>query len=191
MNGFKAYKLYLIFKLAFSGQFDIKKYGTKLKNLKEGTYFKRKDQYIFEKLASKHPQNLNDFLVANLSRNPHLWVGDLIDEEAEERYMEWLKIKQSFTYIISNELKKLSPKDIHIKNGFHPTALMRHIGKKLSLEALIVLFDITGVDLEWDIHLKEDPIWQEVYNKVGIYRKFLNYDYDKIFETVKDNICGK
>ncbi len=190
-KGFQAYRQYLIFKLAFSGKYDISKYGMKLNQITEATYLKRKDQYIFEKLASKHPQNLKGFLIANFSRNPHLWVGDLLDEEAQERYYEWLKIKQSFTYIVTNELKNLTRDDIRINNGFHPKALMKHIGKKLSLEALCVLFDMTGIDLEWDIHLKEDPIWKEVYSKVSIYRKFLHYDFDKIYEAVKENIDGR
>lgn len=178
-------------KLGFSGKLDLQKYGMKLKNLREETYLKRKDQYAFAKLATKYPQKLSDFLVANFSRNPHLWVGDLLEEEAEERYIEWLKIKESFTYIVSNELKKLSRKDIVVKNGYHPTALMKHIGKKLSLEALIVLFDITGIDLEWNIHLKDDPIWKELYDRVGIYRKFMHYDFAKIDDVVRENLIGK
>ena len=181
MSAFDTYKEYLALKNHFSSpSYDYFKYNGKLK-VNATSFNLRKDKLFFQKL-SKHP-DVHNFLVANLSKNEKAWIKDLAySEEAENIYKNWLKVNQSLTYVIKNELGELElPFDSNFKtNGDHPYLLKRYLGGDISLETLCVLLDLTRAKKHWDSKMEYDPIYQEVKLKIEKYTPFIKYDKEKV-----------
>jgi len=181
MSAFDTYKEYLALKNHFSSpSYDYFKYNGKLK-VNATSFNSRKDKLFFQKL-SKHP-DVHNFLVANLSKNEKAWIKDLAySEEAENIYKNWLKVNQSLTYVIKNELGELElPFDSNFKtNGDHPYLLKRYLGGDISLETLCVLLDLTRAKKHWDSKMEYDPIYQEVKLKIEKYTPFIKYDKEKV-----------
>ena len=101
MTPFESYKLYTAIKNHFTTEsYDFFKYNGKVR-ASESSFETRKDKYMFYKL-SKHKDPLN-FLVANLSENQKLWVGDLFSNDNQTRYNDFIKRRESLTYLFQND----------------------------------------------------------------------------------------
>ena len=105
MTDYDAYKMYCALKRHFqSNTYDYFKYNGKVR-ASYSTFEKRNDKYFFAKLA-KH-KDVIGFLVANFYYGD-VWVGDLVNEQtAENQYKEWLKRKQSLSYIFKNDVERI------------------------------------------------------------------------------------
>jgi len=188
MNGFEAYKLYVIYKLFFAGNWDVKKYGTKSSRLKQETFETRPDRWMFEKLAKQHKHDLSLFLIANFSTNPDLHVSDLLEDEAVERHKDWTRRRESLSYTVAKELASMTNEDFHAGRGQHPRALQKYLGRKISLESLLVLFDLTNIDKKWQENLKGDRVWSNVFDRINRYREIYSYDQAKVFDVVRNKL---
>ena len=111
MTPFEAYKLYNAISMHFTTpSYDYFKYNGKIR-ADEHTFETRKDKYMFYKL-SKHSDPIT-FLVANFAEGKKVWVGDLFSQDKDLAYNEYIKRKQSLTYIfeiclfVKKLLKKL------------------------------------------------------------------------------------
>ena len=106
MSAFEAYKEYVALKNHFTKpDYDFIKYNGKT-GLKVSSFEKRKDKIFFEKLAKI--ENYHEFLVANFSVNPKLWIRDLsYSEDAKLIYQDWKKRNQSITYLYKKEFRKI------------------------------------------------------------------------------------
>lgn len=188
MDDFEAYKLYVSLKKHFSDiKYDYFKYNGKIK-LSYDSYKKRNDKIFFQKL-SKH-ENLKHFLVSNFVEDGTLWVKNLAySEQAEQIYKNWNKKQQSLTYTLKNDLKLL---DENFNNNFiindngHPILLKLYLGKKINIETICILLEITGAMRIWDVKLEYDPIWITEKNKIIKYTPFIKYDKDKTKKLVLD-----
>lgn len=176
MSAFEAYKDYIALKNHFTKpDYDYLKYNGKT-GVKRETFDKRKDKLFFEKLAKI--DNVKDFLIANLSEDPKLWIRDLAySETARTTYQSWKKRKQSLTYIFSNEFKKIMDEP---KNEGHPAALRLYLSGEISLETLCIFISVGNVLPSWDSRMEYDPVWDEVRHKVVKYTPFIEFDKDKI-----------
>ena len=71
---------------------------------------KRKDKYWFEKTSRKYSDGeIVDFLLANFvtTDNPkNLWIGEIINS-GERTYADWMRRKQSISYLFKEESGKL------------------------------------------------------------------------------------
>lgn len=189
MNEFDAYCLYVSLKSHFNNKnYDFFKYSGKIKSATPESFKKRKDGIFFMKLA-KHP-NPQDFLVANMVVSENNWIGNLAySEEAEKTYREWAKRKQSFSYVFEQDLKKLNEdfnSNFKVENNTHPPILKLYLGKKICLETLVVLMEITGVKHVLDQKMKDDPIWDKVSMKIKKYSPFVTFDREKIRKIILD-----
>ncbi len=90
-SGFDVYKEYIGLKLHFkSSNYDYSTYGKV--NAKIESYNKRNDRYWFERLAAKYkPSEIKNFFIANFLADDTLWSKDLVNEECEIMYSEWIK----------------------------------------------------------------------------------------------------
>ena len=83
MTPFESFKLYLAVRSHFNTKsYDFFKYNGKV-TAKVESYETHKSKYVFYKL-SKKDDPLN-YLVANLSHDPKMWIGDMFDNEGEQR----------------------------------------------------------------------------------------------------------
>jgi len=192
---FETYRTYLSMKSHFTNpKYDFIKYGGKSRATMT-SFNKRKDKYWFEKTSRKYSdQEVIDFLLANFvtTDNPqNLWIGEIINS-GERNYSQWMKRKQSLTYLFKEQSSELlSQKDLNevfdCSMG-HPPLLKKYLGGEISLETLTILEKVFSFVKDFDEKLK-DPVWETVSMKIKKYIPFLNinvFHYKKILRELID-----
>lgn len=189
MNGYEAYKEYLALKQHFTKPtYDYIKYNGKVRS-NQDSFNKRKDKVFFDKL-SKH-ENVHNFLIANLVKDPKVWIKELAySENAEQIYLEWKKRQQSLTYVFKTELGKLDEEFNSnfkmTKNESHPLLFRLYLAEVISLETLCILLEITKAKKYWDQAMEYDPIYEALKLSIEKYTPFINFDRDKFKKIVLD-----
>ena len=179
-EGFDSYQLYLGVKLHFNSEsYDFVKYNGKVK-ADLPSFLKRNDRFHFGKLARLYKSELLDFYVANLSLKDK-WVGDLLDNESKKVYLEWKKRNQRLTYQFEQDVTKLLEKKsiqevLTVTKGQHPYLLKQFLGKKISLETMCILDEITDYSKKWNTLITETLIYPETINKINKYKSFISYN---------------
>ena len=174
MTDYEAYQNYLAMKLHFGGEYDFHKYNGKVSATME-SFDKRKDKYKFVRLSKKlsDPQIL-DYYLANFIRGKE-WIGDF----DEKNWMNHKKIVQSLQYFYENDLEKLLTSshnfDILFKcdNGNHPKLIKAYLGKKITLETLVILEKVLQYREVFDKDITEKFIWPKVSKLIKDYEPFM------------------
>ena len=192
---FETYQHYLSLKNHFTNpKYDFFKYGAKTR-ASLTSFNKRKDKYWFEKTSRKYSdEEVVDFLVSNFSAadNPqNLWIGEIINS-GERTYAEWMKRKQSSTYLFKEQSNELLSQN-ELESLFdcsqgHPKILKEYLSGRLSLENLVIYDRIFGFSKSFDKKLN-DPVWETVSLKLKKYGPFINIDvfnYKKILRDLVD-----
>ena len=174
MTDYEAYQNYLAMKLHFGGNYDFHKYNGKVSATLE-SFEKRKDKYKFARLSKKlsDPQIL-DFYLANFIRGKE-WIGDF----DEKNWLNHKKIVQSLQYFYENDLEKLLTTSDNFdilfkcKDGNHPKLIKAYLGKKITLETLVILEKVLQYRKSFDEDIKEKFIWPKVSKLIGKYEPFM------------------
>ena len=190
---FETYRTYLSMKSHFTNpKFDFFKYGGKSRATMT-SFNKRKDKYWFEKTSRKYSdQQVLDFLLSNfvIADNPqNLWIGEIINS-GERNYADWMRRKQSLTYLFKEQSEKLLSEN-ELQTVFdcskgHPVILKRYLGGEISLETLTIMDKVFSFVRDFDKKLA-DPVWETVSLKIKKYIPFINinvYNYKKILKEV-------
>ncbi len=193
---FETYRTYLSMKSHFTNpKFDFFKYGGKSRAT-VASFNKRKDKYWFEKTSRKYSdQQVLDFLLSNfvIADNPqNLWIGEIINS-GERNYADWMRRKQSLTYLFKEQSEKLLSEN-ELQTVFdcskgHPVILKRYLGGEISLETLTIMEKVFSFVRDFDKKLT-DPVWETVSLKIKKYIPFINinvYNYKKILKEVISN----
>jgi hypothetical protein len=173
MEPIDVYLLYCALKAHFGdGNYDYFKYEGKTR-IKRDSFYKRKDRFFFVKLSRKKEyQDIKNYLVANFVSNPDGYVARFDDKT----YEDWLYRKQNFYTIFTDEMRPLV-KDFEplfiVKSNNHPKLLQEYLGKRVSLETLIILNQMLRYDKKWDKQLLGDFIWNDVKKLMKNYQGFL------------------
>jgi len=181
MNAFEAFKLYTAIKNHFTtDSYDFFKYHGKTK-VTQNTFDVRKDKYMFHKL-SKHEDPLT-FLVANLSENPKLYVANMFDLDKEMKYNEFLRRKQSLTYIFENDIDNLLEdfdKNFEVPDdGDYPFLLKLLTRKKIAKESFIIMNDCVRFFGLWNKKITDPVLWPQIALNCKKLYPFLSYEKDK------------
>jgi len=103
---FESYKLYNALKLHFEqAGYDAIRYNYK-SNVTPKSFFNRKDKYFFAKLAKKYNENLKEFYISQFI-NTEKYVGDMMDEEADQNYRDYKRIQESIHRVFSVDIMLL------------------------------------------------------------------------------------
>ena len=193
---FETYQTYLSMKSHFTNRkYDFFKYGGKSRATMS-SFNKRKDKYWFEKTSRKYSdEEVLNFLLANFVNTDtpqNLWIGEIINS-GERIYAEWMKRKQSMTYIFKEQSEKLLSKTdleklFNCSKG-HPLVLKKYLGGEISLETLTILEKVFSFAKNFDKKLK-DPVWESVSLKLKKYSPFINinvFQYKKLLKEVVKN----
>jgi hypothetical protein len=188
MDAFEAYKVYLSLKSHFHTKtYDYFKYGGKTRASKI-TFDKRPDKYFFHKLSKR--KDIVEFLVSNFVYNSHQWVGDLVqNDESEEYYRRYLKVKESLTYVFTNDLDKLDSNfdsNFAVNDGQHPMLLKKVLRGDISIETFIILDELVHFTSKWNKRIEENIIWPQFYLKCKKYKPFVTFDREKMKSIVLD-----
>ena len=93
-GGFDVFRVYMAVKLHFTTDYNYFDYDGKV-NIKLDTFTKRNDRYFFHKLSTKYNQNeILDFFVANFIEKDKNWIGNLLDSDGREIYLNYKKVKE-------------------------------------------------------------------------------------------------
>jgi len=190
---FETYQTYLSMKSHFTNRkYDFFKYGGKSRATMS-SFNKRKDKYWFEKTSRKYSdEEVLNFLLANFVNTDtpqNLWIGEIINS-GERIYAEWMKRKQSMTYIFKEQSEKLLSKTdleklFNCSKG-HPLVLKKYLGGEISLETLTILEKVFSFVKNFDKKL-DDPVWESVSLKIKKYIPFINinvFQYKKILREL-------
>ncbi len=191
---FETYRTYLSMKSHFTNpKFDFFKYGGKSRATM-ASFNKRKDKYWFEKTSRKYSdEEILNFLLANFvnTDNPqNLWIGEIINS-GERNYAEWMRRKQSLTYLFKEQstellLGKNLNEVFDCSKNKHPVVLKKYLGGEISLETLTILEKVFSFVKNFDKKLT-DPVWETVSLKIKKYIPFINinvFHYKKILKEV-------
>ena len=173
-------------------KYDFFRYGGKSRATM-ASFNKRKDKYWFEKTSRKYSDGeIVDFLLANFvtTDNPkNLWIGEIINS-GERTYADWMRRKQSISYLFKEESEKLLEEN-NLEQLFecgkgHPIILKRFLGGDISLETLVIYDIIFSFSEKFDEKLL-DPVWETVSLKIRKYKPFLNinvFNFKKILREI-------
>ena len=165
-GGFEVYKIYLAVKLHFTSKdYDYHKYEGKV-NCKLETFTKRNDRYFFHKLSKQYEQtDILDFFVANFATDSKGWVGNLLQRDGRDVYLDYKKRKEAFAYHFRADCLRISDDFIRnnirfddgfiCHNGQHPRLLRLLIQKRAAQQTLIVLDQILSFSKNWNKEINE------------------------------------
>ena len=192
MTPFEAYMKYLAMKQHFTQKgYDYFKYNGKT-NASITSFETRKDKYFFHKLSKK--DDVENFLMVNLIDNPQVWIGELFNESADKKYLEWKKQQESLSYLFKTELNALDEdlnKNFEVQDGQHPFILKQYLRKNISLDTFIIMDDILKFAKYFDKNITDTIIWPGVHMKMNKYRPFLKYDKFKMRKILKEKFNEK
>jgi hypothetical protein len=194
MTGFEVYRMYVALKQHFTkSSYDYFKYHGKVR-VKEESFAVRKDRFFFTKMSKKFqtkPDEIQDYIVANMVHDPGIWIGNMVGVQADKVYSEWKKRQQSFSYQLESEVCGISDSftsdniEEEFNNlfvcsgGQHPELLTRYNQGDICLETLIcfdVIFNCFG---KWNADIQDTVIWPDIYSLCRKYVPFLSIDKNK------------
>ena len=179
MQPIDVYQMYCAMKAHFSkSSYNFIKYGGKTK-VSRDSFWKRNDRYFFVKISKKYNNDeIKDYLLSNFIQNRNGYIANFNDQN----YENWLDRKMMFYNIFQQELKpyiKNFEPLFEIKGGNHPTLLKEYLGKRVSLETMVILDELVDFSKKWDEQLGDDVVWPDIKNLMNNYKGFLTINKNK------------
>ena len=177
MEPIDVYLMYCAMKAHFSkNDYDFFTYKGKSR-VSRNSFYKRKDRIFFVKLSKKYPEeeDLKNYMVANFIMDRRGYVANFSDKN----YEQWKEKRSNFYNIFTDEIrpfvKNFNP-IFEVKSSEHPILLKEYLGKRVSLETLIVLDELVKFSKTWDNRMAEDYIWFDLKKLMNNYKRFLTID---------------
>ena len=179
MQPIDVYQMYCAMKAHFSkSSYNFIKYGGKTK-VSRDSFWKRNDRYFFVKISKKYNNDeIKDYLLSNFIQNRNGYIANFNDQN----YENWLDRKMMFYNIFQQELKpyiKNFEPLFEVKGGNHPTLLKEYLGKRVSLETMVILDELVDFSKKWDEQLGDDVVWPDIKNLMKNYKGFLTINKNK------------
>ena len=186
-GGFEVFKLYLAVKLHFTTDtYDYEEYGGKV-NCKLETFTKRNDRYFFHKLSKRYNErDILDYFVANFTLNSGKWIGNLIQNDGREIYLDFKKRKESFGYHFRSDLVAINNdfnnRGLSFDDGFlcgggqHPRLLRLLIQKRASFQTIVALNHFLSFTKNWDKEITENVVWPKISSTIAKLKPFVKFN---------------
>lgn len=186
-HGFTAYRNYLAIKRHFTSSYDYFKYNGKV-NVSHDNFVTRKDAYQFQRLSKK--RDYRNLILSNIIVNPKLWVGGLLEDSAQQIYLDWKKRTDSITRHVQDSLSKLDDDfktNFVSLNGQYPHIVDLYLRKEISLETITLLTKMSNSSDYWRKNVVDKVMFPDIINKIDKYHPFLIYSPEKMKKVVKDH----
>ena len=177
MQPIDVYLMYCAMKAHFGKtDYNFIKYGGKSR-VPRNSFFKRKDRYFFVKLSKKYKteNEIRNYFIANFMMEQRGYVANFNDEN----YEKWQNRQNNFHDIFTSEIQPMI-QDFNslfeIKKSEHPKLMKEYLGKRISLETLIILDELVEYSKKWNEHLKDDLLWPDLKKLMNNYKWFLTFD---------------
>ena len=174
MEPIDVYLMYCAMKAHFSkNDYDFFTYKGKSR-VPRNSFYKRKDRGFFVKLSRKYSEeeDLKNYLVANFILDRRGYIANF----SNENYELWKEKRNNFYNMFTDEIRPLVKNFnplFEVKNSEHPILLKEYLGKRVSLETLIILDDLVNFSKTWDNRMAEDYIWFDLKKLMNNYKRFL------------------
>lgn len=196
MSAYDACVLYTAIKLHFTpgNKYDFFKFCGKVKNITPENFEIRPDRWFFHKLSKTYPhkEDLTFFFAANFFVGGNLWVRDLLGTEADQRYQEKLRIKESIQYLVTGEITTLLegdfPQTLKVTDGQFPVLLDMVQRGEILEETLLALDAAIGLLPVWKTKIRDTILFPAIHHRLVAYRPFLTFDIKKLRELVKNSL---
>ena len=195
LDAYQTYCLFMAIKNHFTQKnYSFFKYKGKVRISKD-KFMMNKDRFKYSRLSKKYDAiEMQDFILANILSG-RKWIGEFMEDDAEQTYINYIKRSQSFTYTFKNDMDKIfssisSPTKIFKeKNSTYPVLLELHMANDVNIESLCVLNSFIPFIHIFDKKLGEDDfIWSTIRNMIVKLTPFLTYDREKCKKILKDHI---
>lgn len=192
LSAFETYCMFLALKNHFTQKkYDFFKYNGKV-NASKDSFAIRKDRFQFQKLSRRYTADeMRDFIVSNLIKGVS-WSVDLLRDEADEVYREYMKRNQSLSYTFAGDLDSLfseyQPDTVFNCSSGIPPILNHFISERLSPETFVILDKYTGFCNILNKKLADDFLWQKYNNLPQKLHPFLEYDRNKMKNILKEKL---
>ena len=174
MDPIDIYLMYCALKAHFSRKdYDFLTYKGKSR-VSRASFWKRKDRFFFVKLSKKYNNydDIKNYFVANFIVVRDGYVANFTDEN----YETWKEKRSNFYDIFAEEIRPFV-NDFNpifkVKKSEHPLLLKEYLGKRVSLETLIILDELLEFTKSWDRSMAEDYVWYDVNKLLQKYKRFL------------------
>ena len=199
---FQCYKLYIAIKTHFNNdKYDFfEKDGRVRAN--QDSFERRNDKAFFHRIAKKYDDKkfLQDFFVANFIENNATWIGDTLEDEANDVYLSWRKNIDSLGYVFREDMKTLLEKipgrpiaDLYgVEDGQHPIFFKAVLEREVSFETFTILLSIVSEKFKkeaLDDKIEDEIIWPEYRRKAQKYQGFLDIENKRFREIIYDLTC--
>jgi hypothetical protein len=190
LNGYAACAMFTALRLHFSkGKYDYFRMRGKIRITREG-FDRRPDRTFFEMISREYTaEQLRDFFVANLLEDKY-YIKEFFYDNADTFYNDYLRRRQSLSYIYTNELGRLFDKGFKVpfavSHSTYPRIVLLFLRREVSIETMVILDDLLGFTDKFDKYYDDDIIWSKISVKMRKYRPFLKYDRDKMKNILKD-----
>ena len=81
--------------------------------------------------------------------------------------------------IFENDLNNFNIDDLTVPNNSHPKLLKDYLGKRISLETMIILDGLLDYTSKWDKKMEDYVVWPKTKKLINDYKKFLTYEKEK------------
>ena len=180
MEPIDIYLMYCAMKAHFSkNDYDFLTYKGKSR-VSRNSFYKRKDRYFFVKLSKKYEEydDIKNYLISNFIVERRGYVANFNDEN----YENWKNKRNNFYNIFTEEIRpfvnNFNP-IFEAKKNEHPLLLKEYLGKRVSIETLIVLDELVEFTKNWNKHMPEDYIWYDLKKLMKNYKRFLPIDQNQ------------
>lgn len=193
VTGYDACCLYRAIKLHFNTEYDYFKYSGKIKYT-PSQFQTNKHRFTYEKLAKKFSDDdLKNFYIANFINNENVWIHELLQQDANDVFIQFVKRKQSLSYMFENDLMNIfdthDPKRLFKSNSKEfPVLLTKLLQNEICIETVIIMNRFLKFIHNWDETIKDDIVWPHVRRVLLKYEPFIEYDKIKFKETLKKRI---
>lgn len=186
MEAYEVYRLYMALKLHFTtASYDITVTKGAVKS-SESAFLKRRDVFLFRKLAKKFVarQEIINYFVANFAAGDT--NGGIFNADSDDIYEKWKGRQDRLSYMFTDDIGRLlveaekSEQDPLVSyNNQHPILIKMLLGKKISLETVIILDKLLDFRYNVNTELLNDFIWNDLNLLIIKYRPFVRFDRAK------------
>lgn len=186
-DSFNWYVKYLAMKKHFTTDgYDYHKYNGKIRASFD-TFRTRNDAYFFEKLSNK--ENPEKLMVANMVIKPNVWIREIVEQEGEDRYIDWQRKMDSLSRIFKTELSLLDDNfqaNFTSVNGQHPFIMTMYLQKKISLETFSIIAKISNPFPYWEKEVVDKIVARDIIRLIKKYKPFLEIDEKKFKDIIRE-----
>ena len=101
---------------------------------------------------------------------------------------KWMNPPLGFQEVKQLLEKKTIQEVLTCTGGQHPYLLKQFLGKKISLETMCILDEITNYSGRWNELITETIIYPDVWTRIQKYKTFVSFDHKK-FKDKLMQIC--